>query len=54
MEKERQLDGRMLDDLHKLVEYREQQQQQQHHFQTTRNSDSEPNTPDSLDAPSIV
>jgi hypothetical protein len=50
MEKERQLDGAMLDDLNKLVEHHEQL----HNSQTTRDGDSEPKIPDSPDAPSVV
>jgi hypothetical protein len=52
MEKERQLDGRMLDDLNKLVEHHEQQR----HSQTTPDSDSGPDTPDARQtgAPSVA
>jgi hypothetical protein len=50
MEKERRLNGRMIDDLHKLVERREQL----HLSQTTSDSGSERNTTDSPDAPSIT
>jgi hypothetical protein len=46
MENERQLDGRMLDDLNKLVEHREKL----HHSQKARDNDSKPDTPDSPDA----
>jgi hypothetical protein len=41
MEKERQHDGRMLDDLNKLVEHHEQL----HRSQMARDSDSKPNAP---------
>ena len=50
MEKERQFDGAMLDDLNKLVEHREQL----HNSQTRRDSDSEAKIPESPDAPSVV
>jgi len=46
MEKERQLDGTMLDDLNNLVEHHEQLNQPQ----TARDSDSRPNTSDSSDS----
>ena len=46
MEKERQLDGTMLDDLNNLVEHHEQLNQ----TQTARDSDSKPGTSDSSDS----
>jgi len=52
MEKERQLDGRMLDDLNKLVERHEQL----HHSPIPRDSDPGPDNPDARQtgAPSIA
>ena len=46
MEKERQLDGTMIDDLNNLVEHHEQLNRSQE----VRDSDSKPNTLDSPDA----